>query len=289
MDIKNFSIKKISLYFKNIGQQEKKFRYIFGSFLQITGLSRLISFRFNDISIGFSKSSMALVLFMYGKEYLEESNRFISLIGQNDVIVDIGANIGFMSISAAKKCKKGHVIAVEPHPDTYNLLIENIEKNKLSNIKSFNLAIGEKNGEINFSNFSNDDQNQVIEAGENGLKVKMLTLDELLAPISKDQIAVLKIDVEGYEKFVLLGAKATLKHTMAVYIEIGDLNFAQFRYLSSDLINQLESEDFKVYNFIGDNELKCLRAPFIQDKCINVLALKDTASFCKKTGYIVVP
>ena len=117
----------------------------------------------------------------------------------------------------------------------------------------------------------------------------MITLDELLEPITGDRIDLLKIDVEGYEKFVLEGAKKTLGKTTVIYIEIWDKNFAKFGYQSSDIINKLEAAGFTVYRFNDANQLDRIQAPFVQEKCINVLALRDTAAFCKNAGYTLLP
>ena len=288
MGIKNFKIKNIPVYLKTLSNQGKPFRYIFGSFLQQTGLSRLFTFRIEESRLVFSRSAMGLNLFMYNKEYLFESKRLNGFIKDGDTIVDIGANVGFMAIPAAVKYRQSLVIAVEPHPQTFLLLEENIKKNALTNIKYFNLAIGEKSGEICFSDFSNDDQNHVLLEGD-GIKVKMKTLDELLEPITPGPIDLLKIDVEGYEQFVLAGAKKTIEKTAVIYIEIGDKNFAQFGYKSSDITNQLESGGFKVFNITENDHLERISAPFIQEKCINVIALKDVSAFCKNTGYTLVP
>ena len=141
MDIKNFKIKNLGIYLQSIRKQEKPYRFMLGSFLQITGLSRLISFRINDSKFPFSKSTLALNFFMYKKAYLEEFKRFVDLVKEGDTVVDIGANVGFLAIPAAQKCNTGNMIAVEAHPRTFSLLKENIEKNKLSNIKYFNLAV----------------------------------------------------------------------------------------------------------------------------------------------------
>lgn len=288
MNIKNLKFKNRGIYIGSIRKQGKPFRYMLGSFLQITGLSRLISFRINDSKFPFSNSVLGLNFFIYKTLYLEECKRFIDLVQEGNTVVDIGANVGFLAIPAAQKVKTGNLVAVEAHPRTFGLLKENIQKNQLSNIKYFNLAVGEKAGEISFSDFSNDDINHVVANGK-GIKIKMITLDELLEPITGDKIDILKIDVEGYEKFVLAGAKKTLNKTSIVYIEIGDENFAKFGYQSSDIVNQLEAAGFIVYTFNDTKQLHRIHTPFVQEKCINVLALKDAAAFCKNAGYTILP
>ena len=64
------------------------------------------------------------------------------ILKEGDVFVDVGANIGLMSIYAGFKVgEQGNVFAFEPNPNTKNLLIENIKLNKIQNIKVEGLAL----------------------------------------------------------------------------------------------------------------------------------------------------
>ena len=97
---------------------------------------------------------------------------------------------------------------MEAHPRTYKFLRKNVALNRFSNIAPFNLALGNSESEIYFSDTRGDDQNHVSQNGS-GIRVKMIRLDDL--PMSEGSIELLKIDVEGYEKFVLEGAPRTLR------------------------------------------------------------------------------
>ena len=80
--------------------------------------------------------------------------------------------------------------------------------NDLNNVHTFNTALGNKKGEVNFSDSRSDSLNAILE-NNNGITVPICKLDDL--PINESSIALMKIDVEGYEQFVLLGALKKLK------------------------------------------------------------------------------
>ena len=68
------------------------------------------------------------------------------LIGPESRLLILGAHIGALLVPLAKCCRE--VVAYEANPKTFRLLIKNIELNRLENCQAFNLAAGEKGGEI---------------------------------------------------------------------------------------------------------------------------------------------
>ncbi len=68
------------------------------------------------------------------------------------IVVDVGANIGLYTVIAASCVgKNGKVIAIEPHPESYRYLQKTIEANGLSGVKSFNVALGDRQKTISLS------------------------------------------------------------------------------------------------------------------------------------------
>ena len=143
------------------------------------------------------------------------------LLRPGDTFVDIGANIGALTLFAASKVgHSGEVVAIEAHPRTAKYLAENIAMNPWRNIKPLNFAIGDSEGTVHFSSRRADDMNSI---SDTGIKIPMRKLDDL-GPFG--HVRLLKIDVEGFEYQVLCGARKTLENTDFVYFE--------YRYEHSD-------------------------------------------------------
>jgi FkbM family methyltransferase len=128
-----------------------------------------------------------------------------------DVILDIGAHVGVMSIYLAKKWPETHIIAVEPHPANYDNLCRNIEANHVRNITVYRRAIADETGTLTLR--GNHTQNTggmgVCNVSGESVTVPSITLHDLLLPLNIDRIALLKMDCEGAE-YQVLESSATL-------------------------------------------------------------------------------
>jgi tRNA A58 N-methylase Trm61 len=101
---------------------------------QITISTDLCDLKFVDIST--SRTLEYVIEDLFEKdEYGFKSLNF----SPGDVVVDIGANVGVVSIYLAKKHPDIQVYSFEAHPINYKNLLQNIELNNVSNIKPFNM------------------------------------------------------------------------------------------------------------------------------------------------------
>lgn len=129
----------------------------------------------------------------------------------NDVVIDIGAHIGFFSIYAASKAKNGKVYAFEPAPDNLEMLRKNIELNKLNNVKIVNAAIAAEEGVRDFILYprSHAANSFVYSATEekNIIKVATVNLGKFVERENINRIDFLKIDSEGAEYEILFGLR----------------------------------------------------------------------------------
>lgn len=122
-------------------------------------------------------------------------------LGDGDLFVDVGANVGIYSILAAELGAES--IAIEPAPDTFALLRSNIELNGYR-IRAIPAGAGSAEGQMRFTS-GKDCANLVDPQGP--AEVQLLTVDSLIG----DRMAGgLKVDVEGYEIEVLRGATKAL-------------------------------------------------------------------------------
>ncbi len=167
-----------------------------------------------------------------------------------DIFFDIGANAGSFTLLASGVCK-AKSIALEPVGATCELLSKNIELNTLQDcVTIINSAAGAANGTINFT--SNEDTTNhavaINELNETGIiTVPVITVDSL---ISKNQPALIKIDVEGFETEVLKGMAATLNLSSlkAIIIELNGSS-ARYGYSEEEIHDLLLSQKFKPHTY----------------------------------------
>ena len=153
------------------------------------------------------------------------------LVRPGDTIVDIGANVGSHSIPLAKMLgTTSRVYAFEPHPRTFAYLRANAALNRLPNLHLYNLALGDREGEIAFTDERSDDLNRVLLHGSGSITVPIKRLDSIEA-LADTAIHLLKIDVEGYELSVLRGASKALQRTEFIFLEANTRHSQEFGIL----------------------------------------------------------
>lgn len=145
------------------------------------------------------------------------------LLRPGDCFIDIGANIGLMSLKAAQTVGPGgRVYSFEPVPSTYEILEYNAQLNGFGNLTACNLAMGSSIEELVI--FENTNHNRggatLVGKGErqNGIKVKVDTLDNFLAVNNIHKVRLIKLDVEGWEFEVLSGGTGLLQSESAPII-----------------------------------------------------------------------
>jgi FkbM family methyltransferase len=144
-----------------------------------------------------------------------------------DVFFDVGANVGFFSLIASRIVSPtGTVVAFEPVPEIAHQLEANARINGLKNIRVLNMAVAERDGEMRLQLTAHPGGATLEGFGRphdrtGTISVPARTLDSLIAIGEVPAPSVIKIDVEGAEAAVLVGATATLaKHHPALIYEL---------------------------------------------------------------------
>ncbi len=208
----------------------------------------------------------------FGLYEFYESMFLIHFLREEDTFLDVGANIGHYALLASgiSKC---NTIAIEPVPSTFKRLNKQIELNKLgAKIKTMNIGVADK---LDYLFFSTDKStmNKVVENTYKGaVKVEVKTIDSL---DNSDAFKLLKIDVEGFEKFVLSGSSSTLKsdNLKAVIIEINFSN--QFYGVENvEILDILLSYDFHPYKYDPLNR-ELIKLESYNKEQFNTIFIKD--------------
>jgi FkbM family methyltransferase len=148
-----------------------------------------------------------------GKE--PETVKWIEEFGKDDIVFDVGANVGAYALIMGKYTKK--VYAFEPSSFTFNTLIKNIRTNKASNVVPLNVALSDrkKTAEFIYSSTVPGSSAHGLEMnrGEDNYRQEMLAydVDTLVSDFGIDPPVHIKIDVDGTEMDILNGARHTME------------------------------------------------------------------------------
>jgi len=166
-----------------------------------------------------TSSSYEYILGIY--EDPKTQQQLLSWLKPGSVFYDIGSNVGFHALLAARVIRTGIIYAFEPMPAVRKIFELHISLNKKmissSNIRVLPFAIADSEKEVEFSN---DDshrdgntyipQSYVFTGTQNKIRVQCQSIDGLIGQ-GYEIPGIIKIDVEGAEYDVLLGAKNTLQ------------------------------------------------------------------------------
>lgn len=182
------------------------------------------------------------------QQYAEQTiidNEIIPRIVNAKTILDIGSHVGYHSLAYAKMNDYVKIIAFEPQNEIFQILEKNIEQNNLQNkITAVNKCVGHTCMHTNLSNVVDDGPNantQIeynsknyynfggLSIGTSGQITEMVTIDSM----DIEKVDYMKIDVEGAEFLVLIGAKKTILRDKPI------ICFEDLKYLPKEYLNKL--------------------------------------------------
>jgi FkbM family methyltransferase len=189
-------------------------------------------------------------------EYLINSG----IIKKDDIVLDIGANIGYYALVESQLVgKSGRVYAVEPVRNNYRLLEKNVALNNLENVSTYRFAFGADNikAEIFVSNKANlCAMNKEAVGGEIlGVEnVTVMTVDEFVK--DKKPPSFIRMDVEGYEYEIIKGMPKTLKGKIRILLELHPLP----SYIKPENLHEmfriLEQNNFRVKFIVYEHKVR---------------------------------
>jgi len=171
------------------------------------------------------------------------------IIKPGDIIIDIGANIGYYALLEAKLTGgAGKVFALEPAVENIKILKKNISLNNYYNIEVFQLAVGGKNGVLpfylskksNWHSFFKSDTLAPTIIGK--IPTKVVTLDAFVE--DKPFPTFIRMDVEGYELEIIKGMKKLLKLNRPLKILI-EVHFHILKNKTRNLLITLKKFGFR--------------------------------------------
>lgn len=177
-------------------------------------------------------------------------HHLMAQIKPDDVILDVGAYIGIYTVAIAKRLNnQGKVIAFEPDTKSYATLQSMVQLNQVSErVEAVNVAVGAVDQNILFEMGRESQSHIDLTASRNVTTVRCIRLDTLVAG---QKVDIIKIDVEGYEKWVLEGANQILsrgeKAPRFLHIEVHPFAWSQTETSSESLLALLKKFGYQAY------------------------------------------
>ena len=241
-------LKKIKNYFDIFKRRPYWFtRLVLSRILLISGLSRLFMIRLGDVKLRFFPTRFSADLWFPAKNIFKDYN--LPFLKEGNTVIDVGANIGLTVLLFKKYIgSTGNIYAFEPDPKGFEYLKKNIKLNKLNNVFLFNCAVGEKKEKAYLKiNEKASTGNAITFSKKEGILVDMVCLDNFTEEYCIDVVDLLKVDTEGFEKFVFLGGKETLSKTNFVIFEAIPNNCKRYDYHIKEIIYLLEQMNFHIF------------------------------------------
>jgi|WetSurMetagenome_2_1015567.scaffolds.fasta_scaffold41886_2 FkbM family methyltransferase len=209
-------------------------------------------------------------------------------IKKGDVVVDVGAHIGYYTIIAA--CivgDSGKVYAFEPDLKNFKILLQNIKANKLNNVIAINKAVSEKNTKLNlFINPNNTGDHRIYECDE---KRKSIDIDAvtLNSELKNVKVNLIKMDIQGSEILALKGANNIFagNKTLKMIIEFWPRGLNLGGGSAKELLRIIQQNKFSLYDIdeirnelvVTSVEELLIKYGYSPDAFTNLLCVRNSA------------
>ena len=181
------------------------------------------------------------------------------IIKKGDIVVDLGANIGYYTLILAQLVgKSGHVYSFEPDPSNFEILSKNVKENKHDNVTLVQKAISDKNGKVElYVSKRNLASHRIFDAEDNreSIEVDVTTLDEYFKKFKKP-IKFIKMDVEGAESAAISGASKIIQDSknLVIMMEYFPKWIKKFGDIPEEILRSLVEKKFKLFNINQKNK-----------------------------------
>jgi FkbM family methyltransferase len=201
------------------------------------------------------------------------------LLQRGQTFVDVGANIGLYSLAAAQLVGGGgRILAFEPSLRECALLQRNVDRNSLSQVSVDTRALGDADNSeaiLHLADEQHGGQNTFGAVVYKNVRVvgdaivQMTTLDQAIVESRVDRVDVVKIDVEGAEFSVLLGASELLSKLRPVLmLELQDESLVAQGSGADAVVGLLSGFDYRMYRYANRDEANLLRILDPGETCV---------------------
>lgn len=212
------------------------------------------------------------------------------VIRPGDVVVDIGAHIGYFTLHFARLVgETGRVYAFEPDPENFALLQTNVRANGYTNVVLEPMAVSDRSGTFTLYRAENNPADHRIydpQEARQPLAIPTVSLDAYFSDQASARVDLVKVDVQGAEEQVVLGMAGMLARnpSLKLITEFWPFGLQAAGGSAPALLNLLEQHRFNFYPM--DNEWK-EQPPWTAQKLLETYTSARqnfTNLFCARVG-----
>jgi FkbM family methyltransferase len=218
----------------------------------------LLKRNYGDFELYYSRGTSLIERIKHGDLYEKDlSEAIINTLTQKKtpIFLDIGANIGLITLNVLGKVPDAKIYAFEPGPHQHSLLSKTVEKNNLSGkVILHKKALSNQTGKRLFAIHNTPDVSGdgFFDTGRAGptknILVDCITLDDWWIATGKADIIAIKIDTEGGELFVLQGGTKMISRCHpTLFLEIWPENLKPYPYDAEDILCWLNENKYALY------------------------------------------
>ena len=189
---------------------------------------------------------------------------FLASLHEGDVVWDVGANVGYYAVLAARKVgPTGKVVAFEPDRENALLLKENARMNGCANIALEEKAVSDRDGAIGFTSerYSKGESAVTLDMGNpHALTVPSTMLDTFMANDGQRCPTLVKMDIEGAEVLALQGARRIFSSCKSIrlFIEYNPSSIERLGYQAEMLLTLLRELGLEITNIVDETRGRVL-------------------------------
>jgi FkbM family methyltransferase len=232
------------------------------------------------------KDSMNLFINKIHEPY--ETQLISSIIKPGNVVLDIGANIGYYTLIFAKLVgQDGKVFAFEPEPANFRIIEKNVSINGYSNVILEQKAVSNRNEKKKlYLNKENAGMHRIYKSqyvNVDSVEIETVSLDDYFSNY-RGRIDFIKMDIEGSEITALEGMQTTLQrqNNVKLLVAFDSLAIREYGYKPEQYIDLIMSNGFRVY-FVNSRtkDLKLVKPADLRD-LIKLAGELELNLLCKK-------
>ncbi len=207
-------------------------------------------------------------------------------IRKGDIVLDIGANIGYYTLIFAKLVgPEGKVFGFEPDPDNFALLKKNVEANNYHNVVLVNKAVSSKNGKIKLYRSDDIGDHRTYDSGDGRkfVEIEAIRLDDYFDQ-GNARVDFIKMDIQGAEWEAIQGMSLLLQKNKGLRIitEFAPELLRISGIRPEDYLGLLVNHEFKIYH--ADERMKKIESVNITEPLDKWMPINRgyTNLLCKK-------